>query len=582
MSNLAKILSLSYDSAVAKKTSALKSYYRSVRLIKDYGVTVPTADSKYTNILLCGNCVDPETRNLYVFYIDILYHAAWIIEINIDNRVQTVVYYDKYNNIGFDPLHKIYNPRVVYGRIIWTDNVNPIYQMDVARAKRSFALGIGYGQNEVMTEWTASVSYATGRIVSNGNNFYKALSYNSGVEPRLDSGTVWQKLCLIEDAYYSMNVKNFYFEPVPPTHPPEVTYQSNDTRKINNLRQTLFQVAYRYVYMDWRKSTYSPASIVPVPQAEEETATGLANEQVSLNNKLQIVFNSGGEEVRAVEIIGRSSQDPSKWFLIDTIYKFEEQERNSEISKTSFPGNIILGIAVMTPTVSTNVEVGISQIGEAMTIPQPVVINRYLFMSNNDMVWDYDQYDIPNAVDSQITIIGSASAILTSRPSWITIFETIHNTPIAILGTVVNSQTIGITPSSENLGAERTGTIVFEDVDGNTASITVTQLPSNIPPTITVQIGATESQGMTLSNTSGNASNGVATIDITFTPLHPSYGYGVSITIYYNIQKNGVHEGGGNFSVLNQRSNTKTLTMNDTAQPGDVIVVSLVSSLIEM
>lgn len=582
MSNFAKILSLSYDSAVAKKTSALKSYYRSVRLIKDHGVTVPTADSKYTNILLCGNCVDPETRNLYVFYIDILYHAAWIIEINIDNRVQTVVYYDKYNNIGFDPLHKIYNPRVVYGRIIWTDNVNPIYQMDVARAKRSFALGIGYGQNEVMTEWNASASYATERIVSNGNNFYKALSYNSGVEPRLDSGTVWQKLCLIEDAYYSINVKNFYFEPVPPTHPPEVTYQSNDTRKINNLRQTLFQVAYRYVYMDWRKSTYSPASIVPVPQAEEETATGLANEQVSLNNKLQIVFNSGGEEVRAVEIIGRSSQDPSKWFLIDTIYKFEEQERNSEISKTSFPGNIILGIAVMTPTVSTNVEVGISQIGEAMTIPQPVVINRYLFMSNNDMVWDYDQYDIPNAVDSQITIIGSASAILTSRPSWITIFETIHNTPIAILGTVINSQTIGITPASENLGAERTGTIVFEDVDGNTASITVTQLPSNIPPTVTVQIGATESQGMTLSNTSGNASNGVATIDIIFTPLHPSYGYGVSITIYYNIQKNGVYEGSGNFSVLNQRSNTKTLTMNDTAQPGDVIVVSLVSSLIEM
>jgi hypothetical protein len=582
VSNFAKILSLSYDSAVAKKTSALKSYYRSVRLIKDHGVTVPTADSKYTNILLCGNCVDPETRNLYVFYIDILYHAAWIIEINIDNRVQTVVYYDKYNNIGFDPLHKIYNPRVVYGRIIWTDNVNPIYQMDVARAKRSFALGIGYGQNEVMTEWNASASYATERIVSNGNNFYKALSYNSGVEPRLDSGTVWQKLCLIEDAYYSINVKNFYFEPVPPTHPPEVTYQSNDTRKINNLRQTLFQVAYRYVYMDWRKSTYSPASIVPVPQAEEETATGLANEQVSLNNKLQIVFNSGGEEVRAVEIIGRSSQDPSKWFLIDTIYKFEEQERNSEISKTSFPGNIILGIAVMTPTVSTNVEVGISQIGEAMTIPQPVVINRYLFMSNNDMVWDYDQYDIPNAVDSQITIIGSASAILTSRPSWITIFETIHNTPIAILGTVINSQTIGITPASENLGAERTGTIVFEDVDGNTASITVTQLPSNIPPTVTVQIGATESQGMTLSNTSGNASNGVATIDIIFTPLHPSYGYGVSITIYYNIQKNGVYEGSGNFSVLNQRSNTKTLTMNDTAQPGDVIVVSLVSSLIEM
>ena len=351
MSTVAKILSFSYDSAAVTKTSALKSHYRSVRLIRNVGANPPTADSKYTNILLCGNCVDPETRNLYVFYIDTLYHAAWIIEINIDSRVQTVVYYDKYNNIGFDPLKKIYNPRVVYGRIIWTDNKNPIYQMDVIRAKRSYALNIGYGQNEVMAEWVASTNYPIGRIVSNGNNFYKALTYNSGVEPRLDSGAIWQKLCLIEDAYYSMNVKNFYFEAIPPKHPPVVTYQSDDTRKINNLRQTLFQIAYRYVYMDWRKSTYSPASIVPVPQAEEETATGLANEQISLNNKLQITFNSGGEEVRAIEIIGRSSQDTSKWFLIETIDKFSVQERNDEISKITEPGYEMLMMRVMAPTV---------------------------------------------------------------------------------------------------------------------------------------------------------------------------------------------------------------------------------------
>lgn len=351
MSELSKVISLSYDSAGATITSALKTYYRSVRLIKNSGTINPTAGSKYTNILLCGNCVDPATRNIYVFYIDMFYNAAWIIEINIDSRVQTVVYYDKLNKIGFDPLHKIYNPRVVFGRIIWTDNKNPIYQMDVARAKKSFALGIGYGQNEVMAEWVTTTAYPIGRIVSNGTNFYQALVYNSGTEPRLDNGDTWKKLCLIEDAYYSMNIENFYFEAMPPKHPPVVTYQSDDTRKVNNLRQTLFQIAYRYVYMDWRKSTFSPASIVPVPQAEEETATGLANEQISLNNKLNINFNTGGEEVRAIEIIGRSSQDPSKWFLIDTIYKFTEQERGNEISITSLPGYVSMQMTIMPPTV---------------------------------------------------------------------------------------------------------------------------------------------------------------------------------------------------------------------------------------
>lgn len=351
MSKYAKILSLSYNSAVATKISALKTYYRSVRLIKDADAINPPEPSHITNILLCGNCVDPENRNLYVFYIDTYLGAAWIIEINVDSRVQTVVYYDQYNAIGFNQNNKIYNARVVYGKLIWTDNLNPIYQMDIGRAKNSFYYGIGYGNNATMTEWSKIVPYATGNIVSNGNSFYKALSYNTNEEPKLNESTIWEKLCLIEDAYYSMNVENFFFEPVPPKHPPVVTYESDDTRKINNLRQTLFQVACGYVYMDWRKSTFSPASIVSVPQAEEETATGLANEQISLNNKLRISVNLGGEEVRAVEVIGRSSVDPSKWFLIETINKFEEQERGGQISRLTKPGYCALSITVMPPTV---------------------------------------------------------------------------------------------------------------------------------------------------------------------------------------------------------------------------------------
>ena len=301
MSDYAKILSLSSDSAAATKTSALKTYFRSVRLIKNSGTLGAQIPSLITNILLCGNCVDPEERNLYVFYIDTLLGSAWIIEINIDSRAQVVVYYDQYNAIGFSPLHKIYNARVVHGRLVWTDDLNPIYQMDIERAKKSFALKIGYGQYPITVNWSGIVIYGIDQIVSNGNSFYKSvIHYNLGNEPRLGDTTKWTKLCLIEDAYYSMDVKNFYFEPAPPKHPPVVTYESDETRKINNLRQTLWQISYLYVYMDWRKSTFSPASIVPVPQAEEETATGLANEMISLNNKLKITVNTGGEEVRAI------------------------------------------------------------------------------------------------------------------------------------------------------------------------------------------------------------------------------------------------------------------------------------------
>ena len=175
---------------------------------------------------------------------------------------------------------------------------------------------------------------------------------------------------------------------MPPTHPPEVTYRSDDTRKINNLRQTLFQFAYRYVYMDWRKNTFSPASIVPVPQAEEETATGLANEMISLNNKLQIIVNSGGEEVRAVEVIARSSDDKSKWYLIETINKFDTQERGMEISRTSEPGYIQLAITIPAPTV-TNVERPDAPVAAAATA---MSINS--FTANWDVVTTATGYSI--------------------------------------------------------------------------------------------------------------------------------------------------------------------------------------------
>ena len=330
MSLTAKYFSLAYDSEAATKGVALKSSYLSVRLIKISGELADVVNSYYTNVLLNGKCVDPETRNLYVFYIDTLFNSAWIIEINIDDRTQTIVYYDKYNVIGFDRLHKIYNPKVINGRLIWTDGLdNHIYQMDIERAKNSFYYGIGYGEYPDTVEWNNVSTFQPNQIVSHSKYFYKALVENTNVEPGTDDNA-WVELCLIEDAYYSMNVENFYFAPIPPKNPPTVEYYSDDTRKINNLKRTLFQVAYRYVYIDYRRSTLSPASIVPLPQAEEEAATGLVNEMISLNNSLKITINTGNEEVRAIEVYARSSDDKSSWFLIETIEKFSAQERDAE------------------------------------------------------------------------------------------------------------------------------------------------------------------------------------------------------------------------------------------------------------
>ena len=386
MSSYAKILSLAYDSAEAAKTSALKTYYRSVRLIKESGTVNPGEQSYVTNILLCGNCLDYEKRKLYVFYIDTFYGAAWIIEIGIDDRVQKVVYYDRNNDIGFDPLYKIYNARVVNGRIIWTDNKNPIYQIDIERAKASYYYGIGYNSYATV-EWNEYSYYAATQIVSYGKYFYKALIANIAETPGEDD-TIWSRLCSIEDAYYSMSIENLYFAPIPPSTPPVVKYISDINRNINNLKQTLYQFAYRYVYMDWRKSTYSPASIVPLPQAEEETATGLVNEMVAINNSLSIEVNLGGEEVRAVEIVGRSSDDPSKWFLVDIVEKFEDQEKGGIKSKITTAAYVGMALSVPDPTV-VNISAPDAPVATAATNLTPTSFTANWNASVNGTVYGY-------------------------------------------------------------------------------------------------------------------------------------------------------------------------------------------------
>jgi hypothetical protein len=586
---LAKVISLSYDSAAVTKTSALKSYYRSVRLIRDENWVNPIQPSYITNVLLCGNCIDAEERNLYVFYIDTFFHAAWIIEINIDSRAQKVVYYDKDNNIGFDPLYKIYNPRVVHGRLVWTDNLNPIYQMDIKRARKSWDLKIGYGQYPNVSEWSNIYPYGIDQIVSNGNNFYKNLVDNNvGIEPKFDTGTNWEALCLIEDAYYSMNVDNFLFEAVPPKHPPVVEYQQDVTRKINNLRQTLFQFAYRYVYMDWRKSTFSPASIVPVPQAEEETATGLANEQISLNNKFQIEVNSGGEEVRAIEIIGRSSVDVSKWFLIETISKFGEQERNNELSRTSEPGYIAVTITIPQPIVTGTNIVNAGELISTLWIIEPVVYNTYISASVVFMTWTAEEFG-ETAVQTSIINGGfnpnlDAYSKMGVVPSWLTVLNG-NGQPLLEGMSIMNGEIISMYPT-ERARALRIAIITIANLLGDYVNINVEQTAPYVPPmevlTPIILIDPLDESGLVLVQGSGGAPTNARVVSCSFIVDHSLSEIPIDTDIYWRavIERDGnfLQAGNGTISsVVDNVQRTVSLTIDYDLMHGDIVTVYLSS-----
>jgi hypothetical protein len=561
MSLTARYYSFAYDSAAVTKGPALKTDFHSVRFIKNAGVVNP-GQSYVTNILLNGNCIDKETRKLYVFYIDTFYNASWIIEIGIDDRVQTVVYYDPSNNIGFDPEHKIYNPRVINGRIIWTDGLdNHIYQMDIQRAKKSFYFGIGYNPIQPTEEWNGATEYLQYQIVSYGKYFYKALLTSQNIEPGSDAAR-WQVLCLIEDAYYSMNIENFYFAPMPPKTPPVVQYIADDNRRINNLKQTLFQFAYRYIYMDWRKSTFSPASIVALPQAEEETASGLANEQISLNNSLQIFVNVGGEEVRAIEIIGRSSDDPSSWFLIDTIEKFTTEERGSEVSILQMNEYPRMEITI---PVATIINLSIASAPDptlnpiAISVPAATVIESWLIIADNNHTFTAIEFGAGDEKTTGLTwlpvlatmIVLSNTCVVNGVPWCIVTDDALVSIPV---GGSINLGTVALHfyPIAANTGAQREGIIKVRGQYGDVDEIRITQFAPIIPPIGSVLIDPGDASGLTLLTRSAVPVVNTGLVDIVLTPDHPDYNSGYRFQMFWRATKDGRAVGSGSFWITDE------------------------------
>ncbi len=574
MADYGKMFSLSYDSAVVTKGIAPKSHFLSVRLVRDPLTINPGKASFLTNILLCGNCIDRINRKLYVFYIDTFFNASWIIEFDIDNKIQKVVYYGRENEIGFNPDYKIYNARVVHGRIIWTDDKNWIYQVDIERAKRSFAYGIGYGPYPT-SEWNDTTFYYSGHIVSYGARFYRATVNNSGVTPTFD-GETWTPLCLIEDAYYSTNIENFYFAPLPPRLPPVIKYLSDDSRRINNLRQTLFQIAYRYVYMDWRRSTFSPASIVALPQNEEKVTSGLANEQISLNNALRITVNLGGEEVRQVEIIGRSSADPSQWFLIEIINKFEEQEREGEVSEISELPKMTMTITIKKPTAISSGESDPEVVPLTISIMPPTVEQSWVHPNSPYFQWLPEGYGSGSG-EEVIFDIPLGSAIITSKPSWLTVINSLSH--ILFAGSsIFDDEIITIYPTNANTGGDNLDNLIVTDSRGNTGTVVVYQEGLITPVIVNIILGTAEDYE--ISNESYTANTGLNQLIIGF-----DHTFSGNIWKTINVMDDSLSElysGSGYPAGVLVRSGyrvSKIMTLSRSLVSGDILTVKIGNDL---
>lgn len=105
----------------------------------------------------------------------------------------------------------------------------------------------------------------------------------------------------------------------PPLSPPTSLFVNDTSVRANGFRKKLPRFAYRYVYDDFEKSSYSPIGSIPLPQnILDDTYTSV----ITNNNAVDISFLNGKENVLKVELIMSLSEASNSFNDFVTIKTF--------------------------------------------------------------------------------------------------------------------------------------------------------------------------------------------------------------------------------------------------------------------
>lgn len=287
--------------------------------------TVAGGPSASTSIRI-GAGIDKENDKIYF-----LYHepgvADFVIALDTNTEATSIIFKDPigtYNVMKLDPLYPVYNTRILNGKLFWTDNNEEPRYLKIDKA-------IQYMDNNFDTisvysgEWLATQGYVALEIVGHNGYFWQATQVSTNEEP-YDGSAYWYIKSLILDSYKpQLFIEDILFIATPPIDPSTYTYITDNSRKSNNLRGNLYQFAYRWIYDDFRKSVFGPVSGITVPEGEE-LYNGEPNSDLSVNNRIDIGYNSGGSGVMQVEIIFRSSKDASTWYRVAVVNKYDDND----------------------------------------------------------------------------------------------------------------------------------------------------------------------------------------------------------------------------------------------------------------
>ncbi|OYY99573.1 MAG: hypothetical protein B7Y37_13865 [Sphingobacteriia bacterium 28-36-52] len=110
---------------------------------------------------------------------------------------------------------------------------------------------------------------------------------------------------------------------------------TNQKVSVNNLRNSLFQFKYRFVFADFEKSVWSSASIVPLPNQDSLLLT---EDDITKNCRISVSMSTGGIDVAKIELAARQTKDgvTSDYFLIDSFDKDELSIADNDIYTFNF------------------------------------------------------------------------------------------------------------------------------------------------------------------------------------------------------------------------------------------------------
>lgn len=214
--------------------------------------------------------------------------------------------------------------------------------------------------------------------IINNDVYGDIIFFNDGYNPPRSINTI---------SNYGTSWKSEYLDVAkePPVMPPKCTYENDTTITVNNLRNSLFQFRYRFVYDDNQKSVWGSAGIVPLPF--QPSANGTADTFTN-NSRISVSMSTGGAQVIKIELAVRQTTNgiTSDWLLVKSLIKINLSISNNDIYTFKFYNDGVY------------VPIDIKDIGELQDyVPQLADAAELLNGSNLIYGGITEGYDIVNA-----------------------------------------------------------------------------------------------------------------------------------------------------------------------------------------